>query len=80
MTVSLRNAVLSALAVIHTVDAAAKIPVRVADILAPVLHRQAACAGNAACTCQVLRATFTGANATLLPSDGAAYSDFEDEN
>ncbi|KAI1105494.1 FAD-binding domain-containing protein [Jackrogersella minutella] len=81
MTTSLRNAVLTALAVLPTARSAAQVPVRAGDTTAPVLRAVPDCApGNSTCTCEVLRETLTGVNATLIPSDGANYDDFEDEN
>ncbi|KAI0147995.1 FAD-binding domain-containing protein [Hypoxylon sp. NC0597] len=80
MTRSLRSAVLTALAVIPTVRSLAQVPVSVDSTAAPVLRSQPNCAGDPVCTCKVLRETLTGINATLLPSDGATYEDFEDEN
>ncbi|KAI1775594.1 FAD-binding domain-containing protein [Hypoxylon cercidicola] len=78
MTMSFRSTLLTALSVLPTVQAAAQIRAR--DTAAAVLRLRAECAGDPACTCDVLRTTLAGDNATLLPSDGANYVDFEDEN
>ncbi|OTA64849.1 FAD-binding domain-containing protein [Hypoxylon sp. EC38] len=80
MTRSLRSAVLAALAALPTARSLAHIPIRVDGTAAPVLRAEPNCAGDPVCTCKVLQDTFTGINTTLLPSDGATYQDFEDEN
>lgn len=81
MTMSLRNTVLAALSVVPTVHSAAHIPsVRSGNTAAPVLRARADCAGDPSCTCDVLQEALTGVNATVFPSDGAKYTDFEDEN
>ncbi|KAI1408776.1 FAD-binding domain-containing protein [Hypoxylon sp. FL1857] len=80
MTASLRNAVLTALSVIPTARSVAQIPVSVDGTAAPVLRAQPNCAGDPVCTCKVLQGTLTDVNATLLPSNGVTYQDFEDEN
>lgn len=78
MTTSIRNAVLTALSVLPTVQSYAQIPVRVANTA--VLRAKAECADDPSCTCQVLRDNLSGVNSTLFPSDEAAYVDFENEN
>ncbi|KAI4867549.1 FAD-binding domain-containing protein [Hypoxylon rubiginosum] len=78
MTISLRSTVLTALSVLPTVQSLVQI--RAGNTAAPVLRPRADCAGDPACTCDVLRAALTGDNATLFPSDGPKYTDFEDEN
>ncbi|XXG94942.1 Cytochrome c oxidase copper chaperone [Hypoxylon texense] len=78
MTMSFRSTVLAALSVLPTVQSLVRFPA--GKTAAPVIRPRADCAGDPACTCDVLRATLTGDNATLFPSDGAKYTDFEDEN
>ncbi|KAI0173413.1 FAD-binding domain-containing protein [Hypoxylon sp. FL1284] len=79
MTMSLRSTVLAALSVLPTVQCAVP-SVRFGSTAAPVLRSRADCAGDPACTCDALQKTMTGENATLFPSDGDRYADFEDEN
>ncbi|KAI1451613.1 FAD-binding domain-containing protein [Annulohypoxylon moriforme] len=73
MPTSIRNAVLTALSVLPTARSVAHIPVRGGDTTAPVLRSQQD-------TCNQLKQALTGVNATVFPSDGAIYEDFEDEN
>ncbi|KAI2473662.1 FAD-binding domain-containing protein [Annulohypoxylon bovei var. microspora] len=73
MPTSIRNAVLTALSVLPAARSVAHIPVRGGNTAVPVLRSQQD-------TCEQLRQTLTGVNATLFPSDGATYEDFEDEN
>ncbi|KAI1143327.1 FAD-binding domain-containing protein [Hypoxylon sp. FL0543] len=80
MATILRNAVLTALTFLPTAQSVAKSPASVDSMAAPVLRAQPDCGGDPVCTCKVLQDALTGVNATLLPSDGATYQDFEDEN
>ncbi|KAI2619334.1 FAD-binding domain-containing protein [Hypoxylon sp. NC1633] len=80
MATSLRNVVLTALSVLPTVRSVAEIPAKTVDFAASMLRPKADCTGNPACTCNLLRSTLTGVNTTLLPSDGAIFTDWEDEN
>ncbi|OTB05935.1 hypothetical protein M426DRAFT_10075 [Hypoxylon sp. CI-4A] len=79
MTTSLRNAVLAALTILPTVQANAHIPAEATNT-AHVLRDNSGCTSDPNCTCSLLREALTGVNGTLIPSDGANYEDFEDEN
>ncbi|KAI1372705.1 FAD-binding domain-containing protein [Hypoxylon crocopeplum] len=80
MATSLRHAVLSALSVLPVVQSIGQIPARSSNTMASVLRTRADCTDDPACICDMLRATLTGENSTLFPSDGANYEDFEDVN
>ncbi|KAI1383499.1 FAD-binding domain-containing protein [Hypoxylon trugodes] len=80
MATSIRNAMLIALAAVPVVQSVAQIPVKISNSATPVLRAETECAGDVTCACQILRETLTDMNATVYPSDGATYEDFEDEN
>ncbi|KAI1075698.1 FAD-binding domain-containing protein [Whalleya microplaca] len=79
MITSLRNAVVTALAAVPVAQSLAQRPVIFSNPAAPRLHIKAECT-EPTCTCELIDATLKGENATLFPSDGAYYQDFEDEN
>ncbi|KAH9998889.1 FAD-binding domain-containing protein [Xylariaceae sp. FL0662B] len=79
MVARFRTEVVAALAAIPTAQSLAQIPATMSNDITSRLRIQEACAEPSR-TCQLIDATLHGENATLFPSDGAYYEDFEDVN